>query len=101
GSRPASWPPPRLAGRVGRGTSSLQRPLDKVEVAVLVLEHVRDRGPDRPRRPVGPADGAVEVLLAQLRENLTQLGARLLQLLFQALDRPVAGLLDLGLVELV
>ena len=68
---------PGSAGQVAVAAGGGQQ---LVQVAVLVLQHVRDRGPDRARRPLGPADGQVEVLVAHGPERLPKALARLHQL---------------------
>src|SRR5213082_1452031 len=79
----------------------VERAADLVHVRVLVLEHVGDRGADRSRRPLRPADGAVEVLLPQLAEDLGQGLPRVIQLATEALQRPIRSLGDLVVVEVV
>src|SRR5439155_22849359 len=86
--------PPSPCGEGGEGVfltgpGSGERLPQLVQVAVLVLEHVGDGGPDGTSRPLRPADGPVEVLLGHGEERPPQGLARLEQLAADTAEVPV------------
>src|SRR5215471_8250185 len=70
--------------RLFRSAGELSVPLDRganlVDVAVFVLQHVGDGGPDRSGRPFGPADRQVQVVFLHGQESLTKAISRFDQL---------------------
>src|SRR5438105_14491966 len=77
----------------------VQRLADLVYVGVVVLEHVRDRRPDGPRRPLRPPYRPVQVVLLEGVEHLAERLPGVGQLAAAAVQCPVAGFGHLVVVE--
>src|SRR5215470_11866866 len=79
-AKPGEGPLCRLFRSAGELSVPLDRGANLVDVAVFVLQHVGDGGPDRSGRPFGPADRQVQVVFPHGEEGLTKAISRFDQL---------------------